>query len=145
MQIHIIATGKMANSPFAEAFEHYQKQLRTPLTIHEINAKSPHAEHQQFAKLIPADSYKIFLDENGKNLRSQDIAARLEQWQNQSKSHICFVIGGADGHAPDLKQQADEVWAFGNQTWPHLMARMMLVEQLFRAQSILSGHPYHRA
>lgn len=85
------------------------------------------------------------LDERGKNLSSEEFAATLARWRDEGVRETRFLIGAADGHDESMRGQADLLMAFGKATWPHLMARAMLVEQLYRATSILAGHPYHRA
>ncbi|HSE74177.1 MAG TPA: 23S rRNA (pseudouridine(1915)-N(3))-methyltransferase RlmH, partial [Dongiaceae bacterium] len=86
----------------------------------------------------------IALDEHGKPLASRDFAARLKGWEDQGAPEVIFVLGGADGLAPDIRDRASLVLSLGQMTWPHLLARAMLVEQIYRAQQILAGHPYHR-
>ena len=85
------------------------------------------------------------LDERGEDLASATLAARLSDWRDRGIADLAFVIGGADGLDPTVRAAADLVLAFGRQTWPHMMARAMLIEQIYRAQQIILGHPYHRA
>ena len=85
------------------------------------------------------------LDERGKSLRSEELAAQLERWRDDGMREVRFVIGAADGHSSSERAAADLLLSFGSATWPHLLARAMLMEQLYRATSILAGHPYHRA
>lgn len=94
----------------------------------------------------PATPFKtVLLDEKGKALASADLAALLERWRDDGMRECRFVIGAADGHSAAERAEADLLLSFGKATWPHLLARAMLMEQLFRATSILAGHPYHRA
>ena len=94
----------------------------------------------------PATPYKtVLLDEKGRDLSSEKLAAQLERWRDDGMRECRFVIGAADGHSQAERDEADLLLAFGKATWPHLLARAMLMEQLFRATSILAGHPYHRA
>ena len=86
----------------------------------------------------------IALDERGKNLTSADLARKLGQWRDEGRADVAFLIGGADGHGPGVKERADLVLSLGAMTWPHMLVRALLAEQLFRAQCILEGHPYHR-
>ena len=86
----------------------------------------------------------ILLDEKGKALSSIELATKLEQWRDSGKREARFVIGAADGHSSEERQSADLLLSFGPATWPHLLVRAMLAEQLFRATSILANHPYHR-
>ncbi len=87
----------------------------------------------------------ILLDERGKNFSSQDLANTLEKWRDGGIRECRFILGAANGHSHDERGAADLLISFGKATWPHLLARAMLAEQLFRATSILAGHPYHRA
>jgi 23S rRNA (pseudouridine1915-N3)-methyltransferase len=84
------------------------------------------------------------MDERGKSLPSLKFADKIRDLQNQGRSHIQFIIGGADGLGDDIRKRADLLLSFGAQTWPHMLARVMLLEQIYRCQQILSGHPYHR-
>ena len=93
---------------------------------------------------LPPNSISIVLDERGKPLASMELARALERWRDDSKREARFLIGAADGHEEAQRSSADLLLSFGPATWPHLMARAMLAEQLFRATSILAGHPYHR-
>lgn len=96
------------------------------------------------AKAIEAGAVRVMLDAAGKPLSSEDLAGRLGRWRDAGRS-VSFVIGGADGIAPTLKAEADIILSFGAATWPHQLVRIMLLEQLYRAVTILAGHPYHRA
>ena len=87
----------------------------------------------------------VLLDERGKDLSSEKLASTLERWRDDGMREARFVLGAADGHSESERDEADLLLAFGSATWPHLMARAMLMEQLYRATSILAGHPYHRA
>ena len=97
------------------------------------------------AKATEAGAVKVVLDGTGISLGSEEIAARIGRWRDTGRPAICFVIGGADGLAPSVKAGAELVLSFGTATWPHQLVRIMLLEQLYRAVTILSGHPYHRA
>ena len=93
----------------------------------------------------PAGATLVALDRRGKVLDSQAFADRLARWRDNSVSDVAFLIGGAEGHAEPLLKKADLVLSFGAMTWPHLLARAMLAEQIYRAKQLLAGHPYHRA
>jgi 23S rRNA (pseudouridine1915-N3)-methyltransferase len=97
------------------------------------------------ANVIPERATIVILDERGENLRSPALATLLDKWRAEDRPAVCFVIGGADGLAPSLAERASLKLAFGAATWPHQLVRIMLLEQLYRAGTILSGHPYHRA
>lgn len=87
----------------------------------------------------------VTLDENGRHLKSKDFSGKLESWRNDGVPEIVFAIGGADGHGPDVLSRADLKLALGAMTWPHQIARILLAEQIYRAMTIQSGHPYHRS
>jgi 23S rRNA (pseudouridine1915-N3)-methyltransferase len=139
MLLHVIARGKIARSPEGELVARYEKRIAWPLRLTEL----PESGGRVPESLSPGRT--VLLDEKGKDLSSEDLARRLEQWRDGGIRECRFVIGAADGHSDDERQAADLLLAFGKATWPHLLARAMLLEQLFRATSILAGHPYHRA
>jgi 23S rRNA (pseudouridine1915-N3)-methyltransferase len=135
--LHIVARGKIGRSPEAELVERYLKRIAWPTRVTELGERGP---------LPPAapNSVAIALDERGTALSSTELAARLEAWRDGGKREARFLIGGADGFDEKDRAEADLLIAFGKATWPHLMARAMLAEQLWRATSILANHPYHR-
>lgn len=149
-KIDVIAVGQLKKGPEFELCEEYLKRLGASVKIHEIESKlkDPTAaqadEQKKIMKLIHENSFLIALDERGKTLSSVEFAQTLEKAANVWKSRIQFVIGGADGLGAELKSHARLVLSFGRQTWPHMLARAMLLEQIYRAQQILKGHPYHR-
>lgn len=152
MRITLAVIGRLKPSPEAELIARYQKQLSWKLDIKEYEAKkglSGEALKTAEAELLlaaTADCHqRIALDERGKNLGSQALAKQLEQWQSRGCSHLGVVIGGADGLDVSVRKQSSLILSFGQLTWPHMLARAMLCEQLYRAESILRGHPYHRA
>ena len=138
MQLHIVARGKIGRSPEAELVERYLKRIAWPVKVSELpesGGKVP----------PPAEGgVTIFLDEKGEQLGSLDFARRLERWRDEGRREARFMIGGADGFSDAEREGADLLIAFGRATWPHLLARAMLAEQLWRAVSILANHPYHR-
>lgn len=139
MLLHIVARGKIGRSPEAELVERYLKRIIAwPTRLTEL------ADGGRAAPPLPPNSVAILLDERGKALSSMELASKLEQWRDGGKREARFLIGGADGHSDDEKVQADLLLSFGPATWPHLLVRAMLAEQLFRATSILANHPYHR-
>jgi 23S rRNA (pseudouridine1915-N3)-methyltransferase len=93
---------------------------------------------------MPDNAVKIVLDGRGQNASSDALAGLIRAWRDGGREALCFIIGGADGLAPGLRDDADMSFAFGSATWPHQLVRIMLMEQLYRAMTILSGHPYHR-
>ena len=138
MLLHIIARGKIGRSPEAALFERYLKRIPWPTKLTELPESGGRLPP-------PADnSVTILLDEKGEQLGSVDFARRLERWRDDGRREARFLIGGADGFEEEERARADLLLAFGRATWPHLLARAMLAEQLFRATSILANHPYHR-
>ena len=137
MLLHVIARGKIGRSPEAELVERYLKRLAWPTKLTELSER---------AALPPASSGSItvLLDEKGEALSSMELAKKLEQWRDRGTREARFVIGAADGHSAEERGSADLLISFGPATWPHLLVRAMLAEQLFRATSILANHPYHR-
>ena len=133
-----MARGRIGRGPEAELVERYLKRLSWPVKLTELpesGGKPP----------PPADnSVTILLDEKGEQLGSQAFARKLETWRDMGKREARFLIGGADGFDNADRAGADLLIAFGKTTWPHLLARAMLAEQLWRATSILANHPYHR-
>ena len=150
MRFHIIAVGRLRRGVEGDLFEHFQGRIRWPLDIHEIDDRKSGTdgrkarEGKSILAAIPDDAIVATLDEKGRDLGSEDLAARIGDWRDSGVRDMAFVIGGADGLAEDVRRRADLVLAFGRATWPHLIVRGMLAEQLYRAQQILAGHPYHR-
>lgn len=139
MRFHVIARGKIGRSPEAELVARYARRISWPLTITEL------PETGGNITTLAASGRLVLLDERGKDLSSAELATRLGRWRDEGVKEARFMLGAADGHPQDLRAQADMVWGFGKATWPHLLARAMLLEQLYRATTILAGHPYHRA
>lgn len=139
MLLHIIARGKIARSPEAELVARYEKRLTWPVKLTELPDTGGRIPD-------PATPCKtVLLDERGKQMGSEDFAEILGQWRDTGVRECRFVLGAADGHSDAERADADLLFAFGKATWPHLLARAMLMEQLYRACTILAGHPYHRA
>ena len=138
MRLHIIARGKIGRSPEADLVDRYLKRISWP---------TRHSELPDKGGEIPASDspYKtVILDEKGEQLSSTEFARLLEHWRDDGVREVRFLIGAADGFGDAERAGADKLIAFGKATWPHLMARAMLAEQLFRATSIIANHPYHR-
>jgi 23S rRNA (pseudouridine1915-N3)-methyltransferase len=139
MLLHVIARGKIARSPEADLVARYAKRITWPLRLTElpdVGGAAPPAG---------SSTKSIVLDERGQDLPSADFAALLSRWRDDGVREARFWIGGADGHDRVLRESADLLMGFGRPTWPHLLVRAMLLEQLWRATSIVAGHPYHRA
>ncbi len=143
-QIEIIAAGRMKNSSFAGTWQDYLKRCAWPVALHELDARQDQ-EHKKILEKIRADAFVIALDERGKPLSSADFAVKIQGLMDQGRPFIQFIIGGADGLNDDIRKRADYLLSFGIQTWPHMMVRVMLIEQIYRARQIIAGHPYHRA
>ena len=138
MLLHIIARGKIGRSPEAELVERYLKRIAWPTKLTELPDRGGNVPP------APGNSVTIALDERGKALTSTEFARKLEAWRDSGKREARFLIGAADGHGDEGRASADLLLSFGPATWPHLLVRAMLAEQLFRATAILANHPYHR-
>jgi 23S rRNA (pseudouridine1915-N3)-methyltransferase len=136
--LHIVAWGKIGRSPEAELVERYLKRIAWPTKVTELPDRGGRLPDP------PPNSVTVVLDERGKALSSTELAHKLEAWRDGGKREARFLIGAADGHDEEQRRGADLLLSFGAATWPHLLARVMLAEQLFRATSILAKHPYHR-
>ena len=139
MRLHLIARGKIGRSPEAELVERYAKRIAWPFKQTELPDQGgtlPEA---------PSHSRTVLLDERGTPLSSEEFAGLLGKWRDGGVREARFLIGAADGHGDAARDNADLLLGFGAMTWPHMLARAMLAEQLWRATSILAGHPYHRS
>ncbi|MCL9983592.1 MAG: 23S rRNA (pseudouridine(1915)-N(3))-methyltransferase RlmH [Erythrobacter sp.] len=140
MLLHIIARGKIGRSPEGELVDRYAKRMTWPVKLTEW----PDTGAGKAAE--PLTPFRtVLLDERGKAMASEDFAALLGRWRDEGVRETRFMIGAADGHSDAERAGADLLLAFGPATWPHMIARAMLMEQLYRATTILAGHPYHRA
>ena len=137
MLLHIVARGKIGRSPEAELVERYLKRISWPTKLTELPERGA-------GPALVQNGVTVVLDERGEALSSTALAKRLEKWRDGGKREARFLIGAADGHSEEERSSADLLLSFGPATWPHLMVRAMLAEQLFRAVSILANHPYHR-
>jgi len=136
--LHIVARGKAGRSPEAELVDRYLTRIAWPTRLTELpdrGGKMPE---------LPPGTVTVVLDERGRAMTSVGLAKQLERWRDDGKREARFLIGAADGHDEALRRSADWLLSFGEATWPHLLVRAMLAEQLFRATSILANHPYHR-
>ena len=160
MRVVVIAIGRLKQGPERELAERYRERFDDigrklgfrGLEIHEIaesrardTATRMAEEAAAISALIPEKYLLVALDEHGENVDSAAFARHLGRWRDQSVANTIFTIGGADGLLPDLRRKAKLSIAFGCATWPHQMVRVMLLEQIYRAATILAGHPYHRA
>lgn len=138
MLLHIVARGRIGRGPEAELVERYLKRLSWPVKITELpdaGGRVPPMEGQMRL---------VLLDETGEVMPSRGFAQMLGRWRDDGVREARFMIGAADGFSDENRAAADMLLSFGRATWPHLLARAMLAEQLWRATSILANHPYHR-
>ncbi len=144
----LLAVGRIGASPEGELVARYAARMRPGLRVIEVPdgrgsaAEIMRREATALRARLPAGAFIVALDREGEAPDSAGLARRLSQWTGGRA--LCFVIGGAEGLDPELRAQANYLLSLGPMVWPHLLARAMLAEQLFRAQSILAGHPYHR-
>lgn len=156
MKAKLIAVGERAPRWVAEGFGEYQKRLShwLPLDLVEIEpglrgkgrdaARATQDEGARVLAALPKQATVVALDGRGKMWSSEQLAQRLEHWRGQGRD-LAFLIGGPEGHAPDVIARADEQWSLGPLTLPHMLVRLVLAEQLYRAAALLANHPYHRA
>ena len=145
MKVTIVAIGKCKkNSPEANIISEYTKRSSWQITIKEKDNSNQKDEADFLISAIPNGAKIIVLDERGENLKSVELAKKVSDWQLNGVSDICFLIGGADGHLETTRKRADLLLSFGKLTLPHMLMRAVLSEQIYRLQTIISGHPYHR-
>jgi 23S rRNA (pseudouridine1915-N3)-methyltransferase len=155
MRLHLCAVGRLRTGPERDIVDDYlQRCDRTgrplglgPVTEHEVEDKrggGMATEAELLARAVPAGSALVVLDERGKTLSSPEFATQLALWRDSGRQDAAFVIGGADGIDTALRSRADLAISFGRMVWPHMLVRVMLAEQLYRATTILAGGPYHR-
>ncbi len=156
MKAKLIAVGEHAPAWVAQGFADYQKRLLhgLPLELVEIEpgvrgkgrdaARAMSDEGARVLAAIPRGTWVVALDGRGKAHSSEQLAQRMEHWRGQGRD-LVFLIGGPEGHAADVIARADEQWSLGPLTLPHMLVRLLVAEQLYRAVSILGNHPYHRA
>ena len=156
MKALLIAVGERAPGWVAQGFSEYQKRLShwLPLALMEVEpgmrgkgrdtARAMADEGARVLAALPKGAHVVVLDGRGKMHSSEQLAQRLEHWRGQGRD-LAFLIGGPEGHAPEVIARADEHWSLGPLTLPHMLVRLVLAEQLYRAVSMLSNHPYHRA
>jgi 23S rRNA (pseudouridine1915-N3)-methyltransferase len=148
--MHLIAIGKLRDGPEAELFQRYNTRLQPRLSVVELpeeRGSTSVIKRREAAALLaalPKEAFVVPLDLGGDVYDSEAFAARLARWSNLSR-RICFLIGGAEGLDTTVIARADHLLSLGAMTWPHFLVRAMLAEQLYRAQAILQGHPYHKA
>lgn len=149
MRIRISAIGKSRTGPEQELYASYARRLPWKLDCKEfeVKAEGPSRRLREGEKLLEACAGHeaiVALDEGGKTLSSREFAETLKEWQLRGISSAAFVIGGADGLSEPVLRKATLRWSLGRVTWPHILVRALLAEQLYRAHTLISGHPYHR-
>ncbi|UUX48084.1 23S rRNA (pseudouridine(1915)-N(3))-methyltransferase RlmH [Nisaea acidiphila] len=151
MKLTLAAVGKARRDVHAELFAHYRARLSWPLDLKEVDIRRKlppeqlqEEEATQLLAQVPDGAIAVVLDERGKTLSSAEFANRIGAWRDDGVRDIVFLIGGADGHHESCRKRADLLLSLGRATWPHMLVRGMIAEQLYRAQQILAGHPYHR-
>ena len=156
MRVHLCAVGRLRDGPERALIEDYRTRFdRTgrpfglgPLAEHEVEDRKGGGMATEAALLeraVPTGALLCVLDERGKVMTSPEFADQLARWRDGGRQDVAFVIGGADGLASAFRDRADASLSFGRMVWPHMLVRVMLAEQLYRAASILAGTPYHRA
>ena len=160
MRLQVCAVGRLRAGPEKQLVDDYLARLAaggraigfSAIALNEVEEKKRlegsalmAREAELLLAQIPAGARVIALDERGKNEGSEAFATRLGAWRDEGTPEVVFLIGGANGLAPEIRERADHLMSFGKMTWPHMLARVMLAEQLYRAVTILAGHPYHRA
>ena len=134
MRFTVIAVGRAKNGVLRSLWQDYADRLHPPVQLKEIDDRRPGSTTARI----------IALDEKGRDLASTQIAKQLGDWRDAGQADVAFILGGADGLDETVRSAAHLTLALGRQTWPHMLARAMVIEQIYRAQQILSGHPYHR-
>lgn len=144
LRIEILASGRLKKGAFADLRDEYLKRMIWPVTITEIEGRNAEEEQSRLIEKIRPGAVLVALDEKGKVFTSREFAGKLSEFSTQGLTDVQMLIGGADGLNDDIRKRARFLLAFGPQTWPHMMVRVMLLEQLYRSQQIIAGHPYHR-
>jgi 23S rRNA (pseudouridine1915-N3)-methyltransferase len=152
MRIILAAVGKMKHqSPYLEALSDFQKRTKWDISIKEVEEKRPLAsqelkekEAELLLNSLPSDAIIIALDEQGVQKTSPEFATLLKQYEDKGTRTLAFLIGGVAGHGTLIHQKAHMLLSLGKMTWPHMLVRLLLMEQIYRAQTILTGHPYHK-
>ncbi|OYX44749.1 MAG: 23S rRNA (pseudouridine(1915)-N(3))-methyltransferase RlmH [Rhodobacterales bacterium 32-67-9] len=155
MRLHICAVGRLRAGPELALIDDYLKRFdRTgralslgPVSVHEVEDRKgggTEAEADLLGRAVPSGAFLVALDERGRQMSSPDFASLIARTRDGGRQDMAFVIGGADGLAPGFRDRADTLLSFGPMVWPHMLVRVMLAEQLYRAASILAGAPYHR-
>lgn len=152
MRYRVVAVGQLKRGFYADGCGFYLDRLGKIATVELIEVRdgkdrdvARRTATESAGLLARVDGKVVVLDERGRGYRSEDMAAAIGDWESQAVSRVSFLIGGADGHTDDLRDRADAVWRLSDLTMPHELARLVLLEQLYRVETIRSSHPYHRA
>ena len=151
MRVEIVAVGRARAGPELALYESYVRRIRWDLTLREVEEKRrlpaeqlKEREGELILSAIPRDAAVLALDEAGRGVSSVEFARLMADIRDNGRARVVFVIGGAEGLSAPVRDRADLLISFGRQTWPHMLVRAMLAEQIYRTQQILAGHPYHR-
>lgn len=145
MKIHIVSGGYFKNAPEKLIFENYAKRMKRPVVLHELNDRGGAVDDDLYETHIKPHRHIIMLDEHGTDMTSVAFAQYMQNLEHESIKDIVFLIGGANGFSKDLKSKSHKKIRFGSMTWPHMMVRVMVMEQIYRSQQINQNHPYHKA
>jgi len=150
MNIQLLVVGRLKQGAHYDLFQNYLKRMEWTVSVHEIESrhkdqKKIHKdETTQILDRLNSQSFIIAMDERGKTLSSRQFSSKFQALQNDGQSQVQIIIGGADGLNNEIRKRSNFLLSFGQQTWPHMLARVMLLEQIYRSQQILKNHPYHR-
>ena len=151
MRYRIVAVGKLRSSFYREACERYLKRIAPLATCEVVEVREAHGADASATKLAEgaallakAEGFAVALDERGKAFDTQGLAQRVGALENRGVSQVTILVGGAEGHGPELRAAVEESWSLSPLTLPHDLARLVLIEQLYRIETLRAGHPYHR-
>lgn len=151
MRFTVIAVGRAKSGILRRLWQDYADRMHPPVRLKEIDDRRPGSTDERRRReaaallaAVPSAARIVALDERGQDLSSPQIAKHLGTWRDAGQADVAFILGGADGLDESVRAAAHLILAMGRQTWPHMLARAMVIEQIYRAQQILSGHPYHR-
>lgn len=151
MRYLLAAVGRSRPGPERGLFEHYLRRLAAPLVLKEVEEKRPLPIAARIAREgalllaeVPGGAAVVVLDETGASVDSEALAGLVQGWRDQGRPVVAFLVGGADGHDDAVRKRADLVLSLGRMTWPHMLVRALITEQIYRCECILANHPYHR-
>lgn len=150
MKIELIVVGRLKSGPYHELIQEYTKRISWPLKIREVESKlkdefqAQADEIKQILNMLDAKAFVLACDERGKTVSSRQLSQKFETLMHEDGKLLQIIIGGANGIGETLRTRANFLLSFGQQTWPHMLVRVMLLEQIYRCQQIQKGHPYHK-